>query len=529
MRGVEYVAGAIAMVCACTTAPAFVCSDDSQCGEGGVCETTGFCSFLDPDCESGRRYEPKAGGGYESHCVLPMPGTTTVDSTTQDGSEISSEDEGVDTTGTDTGPDTTTDDPDGPSITVDSSLRFQTMDGMGIQVWDYAIASENNWNWRAAVPAFDDVDLHYAQLITLFFEWEPNNDNDDPLSASVDAFDPSGLIASEDIPMALFLSDRGYEVSIQKVLMPAWMREDGYEVPPGKYSEFAESVLTHQIYLETAGVPQEFVEISMVGGETDVFANPADAAEVARMMLASMESFSINRRLITPSVPGALADEWFDPWFADAALADATIAISVRGVATQDAADFESVAAWSEVTGKPVWAYDNWYCGADQGCPAAPAEDSTTWATAWEMAQQNWRLMVHANASRIYHAAMVGSQSSIVPETGEKNPTFFVLEHFANWIPPGSVRVQATSNVPDVWPVVVERTDGTMSLIVLNTGFVDTEIELRLPSSDIGIVTPPVQSIAGQYVSEASYEVVDGTISLPLPVNSLTSLHFAHD
>jgi hypothetical protein len=51
---------------------AFVCAADSECAGGGsqgVCEPTGFCSFSDEECSSGRRYGEAAGGGLANTCV----------------------------------------------------------------------------------------------------------------------------------------------------------------------------------------------------------------------------------------------------------------------------------------------------------------------------------------------------------------------------------------------------------------------------------------------------------------------------
>jgi hypothetical protein len=45
----------------CLRKTEFQCSDDGSCGVAGKCETTGFCSFLDPDCASGRSYDQSAG------------------------------------------------------------------------------------------------------------------------------------------------------------------------------------------------------------------------------------------------------------------------------------------------------------------------------------------------------------------------------------------------------------------------------------------------------------------------------------
>jgi hypothetical protein len=55
----------------------FTCDTDEQCraGAGGKCEPNGFCSFTDPSCASGQRYEEHS-GGLSGICVgdEPVPG-----------------------------------------------------------------------------------------------------------------------------------------------------------------------------------------------------------------------------------------------------------------------------------------------------------------------------------------------------------------------------------------------------------------------------------------------------------------------
>ena len=46
----------------------FACQSDGQC-EGGQCEATGFCSFPDAECPSGRRYGALAAGHLQGQCV----------------------------------------------------------------------------------------------------------------------------------------------------------------------------------------------------------------------------------------------------------------------------------------------------------------------------------------------------------------------------------------------------------------------------------------------------------------------------
>ncbi|MBL4684145.1 MAG: LamG domain-containing protein [Nannocystaceae bacterium] len=54
---------------ACIPIGSFACTDDAECGSGGWCEDTRFCSSRDDDCESGRRYSRYASTELASRCV----------------------------------------------------------------------------------------------------------------------------------------------------------------------------------------------------------------------------------------------------------------------------------------------------------------------------------------------------------------------------------------------------------------------------------------------------------------------------
>jgi hypothetical protein len=84
----------------CTTEEVFVCASDESCidgGEGGRCEPTGWCSFLDESCDSGRRYGMLAGQRLSGACVGTEGETdtaagTTSGSTTTSGGGVTSAD-----------------------------------------------------------------------------------------------------------------------------------------------------------------------------------------------------------------------------------------------------------------------------------------------------------------------------------------------------------------------------------------------------------------------------------------------------
>lgn len=110
--------------------PVFQCLDDPQCDDG-FCEPTGYCSFDDPDCPSGRRYGDLAGGDLGGTCVDlegtatsqdpttstdPFTTTTLTTSQTSSMSDTSTDSDPVTTTPLTSGPDTG-DDSSGPPST----------------------------------------------------------------------------------------------------------------------------------------------------------------------------------------------------------------------------------------------------------------------------------------------------------------------------------------------------------------------------------------------------------------------------
>jgi len=60
------------VLCAgCLRQTQFQCENDTSCGAGGKCESTGFCSVIDTDCTSGRRYGDSA-GSHAGQCTDGM-------------------------------------------------------------------------------------------------------------------------------------------------------------------------------------------------------------------------------------------------------------------------------------------------------------------------------------------------------------------------------------------------------------------------------------------------------------------------
>lgn len=62
------VLGAVASA-RCSSDNAFVCDQDGDCGNGGVCQASNYCAFPDDSCESGLKY-PEHAGELAGLCVV---------------------------------------------------------------------------------------------------------------------------------------------------------------------------------------------------------------------------------------------------------------------------------------------------------------------------------------------------------------------------------------------------------------------------------------------------------------------------
>jgi Concanavalin A-like lectin/glucanases superfamily len=75
-----------ALASACNYGGAFMCGSDESCSANGVsgrCEPSGFCSFVDATCQSGRRYGDSS-GSLSGTCVGATGDDAGVDSATVD-------------------------------------------------------------------------------------------------------------------------------------------------------------------------------------------------------------------------------------------------------------------------------------------------------------------------------------------------------------------------------------------------------------------------------------------------------------
>jgi hypothetical protein len=76
----------LAMLMGCHPALVFTCTDDDACRRGGttgICQASGYCSFVDSTCPSGQRYVEESAPALAGTCApmgmsMPPPGSCAV-------------------------------------------------------------------------------------------------------------------------------------------------------------------------------------------------------------------------------------------------------------------------------------------------------------------------------------------------------------------------------------------------------------------------------------------------------------------
>jgi len=192
------------------------------------------------------------------------------------------------------------------------------------------------------------------------------------------------------------------------------------------------------------------------------------------------------------------------------------VAVSYHTWWSQDRKTFEAIWQAAEKYGKPVWATETGYHLA--GDAIAP----DTWRTSWYYAAAHYRAIAWSHATRTYIWTLLGYDGA-VGKDGERYPMFYVLKHFSNYIPAGSVLLESQSDDRAVLPLVFRRPDGTYALIVLNDHptertFVATGLDVTV--REWTVTSEQAYDVAGD---PATANGADG-ITVTLPPLSLVSM-----
>lgn len=416
-----------------------------------------------------------------------------------------------------------------PSVTVvrvDPTQGYQTMDGIGACTYTFPYANDLGWDWEAVKFVFDELDLAYLRLAPWLGWWETANDNEDPYTINWEGFGTvHDIVNNHDLPFAQYVHAKGIELSlgVWDFGAAAWCEtcEDWLakgtprQIAPELYPELGESISSYLLYMRRNGVP---IVLTEVQNEPDIeagiqYPRPEALRDAGRILVEQLDHFSLTDiQLYAPDLHWPRGNvPWIEAWFDDPVLRDRTVAVSYHTWWSISQQDFEEIWEAAQRYDKPVWATE---VGYHEGGNAISPE---TWRTAWQYARAYYRAIAWSHASRTYQWTLLGNDAA-VGKDGTRYPTYYVLKHFANYIPAGARLVESVPDDGRLLTLAFARPDGAYTLIVLNTA--REAMTFRVTGVE-GALRTAVTTTADHY--EAVTSVTDGG-QVIVPAESLTSL-----
>jgi hypothetical protein len=421
-------------------------------------------------------------------------------------------------------------DPDLPvtQILIDVNNHRQLMDGIGAACYTFPFANDIGWNWSKVKFVFDELDIHYIRIAPWFNFWEDSNDNQDPYSINWQAFDRSGITASHDLGLAQYAVSKGIEVDLGIWSVGEWMlkSKDPNIVDPAKYPELGESIATYIKYMQDHGVEIKVVEVQ---NEPNInagnqYESPENLLDATAQVVDQLNRNGLQRVMLhTPNL--ATPDDtrnWGSPILNNDSLQSRIAAISYHTWWVDQFTSYDDIRKLGEEFNKPVWATEMGYCALADGCFGdTHFLKPETWGTAWDYAMSYYRAIDWSRAGRLYHWTILGHDAVVSPD-GNRLASFWILKHYANFIPAGSFYLQGDPGDNNLLCMPFELPDRTWSAIVINQGTNDKFIRMM---HDVPFtITESVQTTKTAYYRiQAQTKNKNGEDGYLIPAQSISS------
>jgi len=406
----------------------------------------------------------------------------------------------------------------------------QTIEGWGGHVYPqgYAFLSTDTSLMRKMLV---ELRTTHMRVRSIWYELEAANDNDDPtrIDTAAIARGDTGLVHQE-LLFQQELSQRGVKLLFASWRFPYWMigkparwrptPEERPPLPSGMEEEYVESLCAYLLYArDRYGIVFDAVSVA---NEPDIGIyidglDPARLLRLTRMLRSRLEANGYLTRYYLPDAAAAdsISADYVHRFFAEPGAAGATCAVSYHSYRRQ-LDHIASFAALATTFRLPVWV-------TEQNDTHLAAPDRHLWSHALKNAVCLQELLVVGRASLSVHFSFVMASSGGLgiyqPEHARWTPTYTMLKHFQNHIPPGSRRI---ATEPFLTPSGVLasaflRDDGRIVCLLVNPGSAPSTVHLKLPGERVALEQVRL-STAGR-----AYEHLEATQALVLPPESVAT------
>ena len=443
---------------------------------------------------------------------------------------------------------------DGPvTITVDPAVRHQTIMGWGTCLFGYLPALEKLYRTDAFAD-FYARDLGCNMLrINLYPAGQPPRRTADEIRYQDYSFDGEGHRLRVYLDFAKKLRERNPEAVLVGTVWspPVWMKRnnalvdkasdainaDSYAFKEGprlmdnrldmdKLPLFTKWVVEMVKLFDAEGVPLSAVSVANEPQFTQWFESCVwtadDWAKATQSVGAALEAAGYGGvKLYGPETMTGFNWANANPMYVKAAGEQLDV-FATHGYSDGFNADNSAKSSW-----------DFWNLVKDQGRPY--------WVTEGGTGGHDWPKPVNGMAMCLHNALVYGNASAVMPWQvtaqnaddgslmGMDTPTAktHVARQYFHYVRPGAVRVDAT---PTDSPggvrasAFVHDADGTLTVVLVNTGGGPRDVTLKLPAGVAAFGTAVRTSAAERSAALPAVAVADGSAVLTLPAQSVTTL-----
>jgi O-glycosyl hydrolase len=333
---------------------------------------------------------------------------------------------------------------------VDVNRTFQTIQGWGGNIYPFATryAAENPDLYDQMFKALATT---HMRVRSYWHELERTNDNDDPDVIDFEALKPNdkGLIHDEFL-MLQEMKRRGVKPLFAVFNSPDWIVRMGKpadwkpEGPKARLDrsaepEFVESMAAYLLYARKVyGVTYAAVSVQNEPSHgVYTYQSPESLFRITKALDARLKKEGYETTFYCPDLACPQYVDWAQRFFSQEGAKDLSCCVSYHSY-RRTLKGMQGFRDLGKRVGLPVWVTEQNYTSGAPG-------DRFEWSHAMKNAVCLYDLLVEGDAALSLHWSYVaqGSKGLVMyqPEKKAWPPTYDMLKHFYNTIPPGSVRV----------------------------------------------------------------------------------------
>jgi len=383
----------------------------------------------------------------------------------------------------------------------------------------------------------EELTTTHMRVRSVWYELEGANDNEDPsrIDFAAIAKGDTGLVHQE-LLFQQELARRGIKLLFASWRFPYWMigkpaswrptPEERPPLPQEMDQEYVESLTAYLLYArERYGIVFEAVSVA---NEPDIGIyidglDPERLLRLTRALGTRLEAHRYRTRFYLPDVAAAdsISDGYMHAFFALDDAPRSTCAVSYHSYRRRR----ETIASFAALGRRyhlPVWV-------TEQNDTHLAAPDRHLWSHALKNAICLQELLVEGDVSLSLHFSFVMSSSGglaiYLPEEARWSPTYTMLKHFQNHIPPGSVRIETRPKRTSdgILSSAFRHPDGERIVCLLvNPGGTSSPVRLESPEGALRFDEARVSSATSGY---REMPVTDaGGVSIVLPPESVVTI-----